>query len=225
MSQDKFHHRMIHPHQRTADRMFLLAVDLSNEDGISKLTEQTGKKVKFLPANDKHYNCWNKCDCQHGGDRHREILCKRQWLEEPPSWASSVKTSMNAMAITSSAKKLGPPTSLTALMTTSLKSPGRPSASQCSSFLCSCSTRTMDASTIAPMAMAMPPSDIILAVSFIQYMGRKEMIITIGIVIIGIMALGMCQSKMRITRLTIAISSMSVPFSVSIERSIRSARS
>ena len=40
----------------------------------------------------------------------------------------------------------------------------RPLRSHSSSFLCVCSTTTMAASTIAPMAMAIPPSDMMLAV-------------------------------------------------------------
>ena len=46
-----------------------------------------------------------------------------------------------------------------------------------------------------------------------------------GMVKIGIKALGMCQRKIRITRLTIPISSNSVCFSVSIERRMSSERS
>ncbi len=41
-------------------------------------------------------------------------------LNKRPSWASSVKTGINATAMTSREKKLGPPTSFTAEMITFL---------------------------------------------------------------------------------------------------------
>ena len=63
------------------------------------------------------------------------------------------------------------------------------------------------------------------AVSPIRYIGINEMMMATGIVVMGISADGMCQRKMRITRLTMISSSINVPFSVSIARSISSARS
>ena len=56
-------------------------------------------------------------------------------LNSRPSCASSVNTGRKETAITNKAKKLGPPTSLIADSRTSERLPGRPSASQCSSFL------------------------------------------------------------------------------------------
>ncbi len=50
-------------------------------------------------------------------------------------------------------------------MMTPSRLPGFPSASQRSNRLCAFSTMTIAASTIAPMAMAMPPSDMMLEVS------------------------------------------------------------
>src|SRR5262247_2656029 len=83
----------------------------------------------------------------------------------------------------------------------------------------------MAASTIAPIATAMPPSDMMLAVTRIMSMGMNERIIAMGMVMMGIRALGICQRKMRITTLTITISSVSVCRSVSIARTMRSERS
>ena len=51
------------------------------------------------------------------------------------------------------------------------------------------------------------------------------MITAIGMVKIGMMALGMCQRKIRMTRLTMISSSASVCLSVSMERLISSERS
>ena len=57
----------------------------------------------------------------------------------------------------------------------------------------------MAASTIAPTAIAMPPSDMMFELMPIARMGMNEMRIAIGIVRIGITALGMCHRKIRIT--------------------------
>src|SRR5258707_1165391 len=153
-----------------------------------------------------------------------KFFVKARGLKRRPSWYCNAKIGMNPTAITSSEKKLGPPTSFTASMITRVAGPGRPSASQCSSLLCVCSTTTMDASTIAPMAMAIPPSDMMFAVKPVACTGMKARITAIGIVKIGMMALGTCQRKIRKTMLTITSSSISVRRKVSIDRSIKSQR-
>ena len=83
----------------------------------------------------------------------------------------------------------------------------------------------MAASTIAPMAMAMPPSDMMFDVSPMAFIGMKLMMTATGMVIIGITALGTCQRNTRITSETTISSSMSVCFRLSIERRISSLRS
>ena len=83
----------------------------------------------------------------------------------------------------------------------------------------------MAASTIAPMAMAIPPRLMMFAVNPIKYIGMKERMIVIGMVIMGTRAEGMCQRKIMITMLTIMSSSINVLLRVSIDRSIKSARS
>ena len=65
----------------------------------------------------------------------------------------------------------------------------------------------MAASTMAPMAMAIPPSDMMLEVTPVIFMGMKAIRTVMGMVKIGIKALGICQRKIKITRLTIPISS------------------
>ncbi len=75
------------------------------------------------------------------------------------------------------------------------------------------------------MAMAMPPSDMMLAVIPISRKGMKEIRTATGMVMIGMMALGMCQRKRRITRATVTMTSMSVDFRLSMERWISSERS
>src|ERR1035441_4609681 len=83
-----------------------------------------------------------------------KFLVYANGLKSRPSCASSVSTGRNETAITSSAKKLGPPTSFTAFTTTVWESSLRPVRCHSSSFLCVCSTTTMAASTMAPMAIA-----------------------------------------------------------------------
>ncbi len=58
-----------------------------------------------------------------------------------------------------------------------------------------------------------------------HHIGMKASSTETGIVTIGTMAEGMCQRNSRITRLTMAISSTSSCFSVSIARWISSERS
>ena len=101
----------------------------------------------------------------------------------------------------------------------------RPVRSHSSSFLCVCSTTTMAASTIAPMAIAIPPSDMMFDVSPIMCIGMKAITIEIGIVKTGMIALGKCHRKIRITMETMIISSISVSFRLSMERRISSERS
>src|SRR5262245_49922802 len=83
----------------------------------------------------------------------------------------------------------------------------------------------MAASTMAPIATAIPPRDMMLAVTRSRSMGMNERIIAIGIVMIGMMALGICHRKIRITTLTITISSVSVCRRASMARTMRSERS
>ena len=78
---------------------------------------------------------------------------------------------------------------------------------------------------MAPMATASPPSDMMLAVMPDIWMGMKANTIVIGMVMIGMIALGKCHRKIRITRLTMMSSSISVCLRLSIERSMRSERS
>ncbi len=78
---------------------------------------------------------------------------------------------------------------------------------------------------MAPIAIAMPASDIIFAVTSRPNIGRNEMITAIEIVTIGTSALVRCNRKTMMIRLTTASSSIRVSFRVSIERSINSPRS
>ena len=101
------------------------------------------------------------------------------------------------MAMIRSAKNAGRPTSFTALRMTLSASPGPPSVCHSSSFLCVCSTTTMAASTSAPVAMAIPPSDITLNESPIRWNGTATASTVSGMVRMGIAALGGCHEEQQ----------------------------
>ncbi len=86
-----------------------------------------------------------------------KVLVNASGLKSRPSVPSSVNTGRNATVMTRSEKKIGRPTSTRAAVTTSWRGAGRPAVSQSSSRLCTFSTTMMAASTMAPMAMAIPP--------------------------------------------------------------------
>ena len=83
----------------------------------------------------------------------------------------------------------------------------------------------MAASTIAPTAIAMPPSDMMLELRPSRRIGMNAMATVTGIVMMGMSALGTCQRKIKITMATMINSSNRVCVRLSIERRIRSERS
>ena len=140
------------------------------------------------------------------------VLVYASGLNIRPSCASNVSTGRKETAITSSAKNVGPATSLMAPSTTSRQSPLRPLFSHSSSFLCVCSTTTMEASTSSLNAMATPASDMILALMPIMRNGMNASNTAIGMVTIGIAALGKCHRKTRMMSTTVIATSMIVSF-------------
>ncbi len=80
-------------------------------------------------------------------------------------------------------------------------------------------------SIIAPMAMAMPPSDMMFEVRFIHHIGMNERMIAIGRVMIATNAERTCQRKTTQTRATTMLSSINFSRSVEIARLIKSLRS
>jgi len=75
------------------------------------------------------------------------------------------------------------------------------------------------------MAMAIPPSDMMLALTPIIRKGMKATSTATGMVTSGTIALGMCQRKARITSATVIMISITVSLSVSIDRTMSSERS
>jgi hypothetical protein len=92
------------------------------------------------------------------------VLVNASGLKRRPSVASSVKTGKNEIVMTSSEKKIEGPTSCIAWMMTSVRGSGWPAWSHSPSFLWMFSMMMIDASTIAPIATAIPPSDMMFAV-------------------------------------------------------------
>ena len=93
------------------------------------------------------------------------VLVKARGLKRRPSWASSVKTGRKEIVIMSRETKSGFPTSWAARMITAAREPGLPSRSHCSNRLWAFSIMTMTASTMVPMAIAMPASDMMFDVT------------------------------------------------------------
>jgi hypothetical protein len=92
------------------------------------------------------------------------VFVNASGLNKRPSVPSSVNTGRNEIVITSSEKNSDGPTSCIARMITSARGSLRPACSHSASFLWMFSMMMIDASTMAPIATAMPPSDMMLAV-------------------------------------------------------------
>ena len=96
------------------------------------------------------------------------VLVKASGLNKRPSCAVSENTGRKLTVMTRSEKNSGRPTVFAAATITSMRSPlfgSRPCSSRnCSRDLWAFSTMMMAASIIAPIAIAMPPSDMMLLV-------------------------------------------------------------
>ena len=97
-----------------------------------------------------------------------------------------------------------------------------PSRSRC---LWAFSIMMIAASTIAPIAMAMPPSDMMFELRPCPYMIEMEASTAIGRMTIATSALRRCIRNSRQIRATTMLSSMSFVSSVRTARSIRAVRS
>src|SRR5205814_8019109 len=91
--------------------------------------------------------------------------------------------------------------------------------------LCAFSIMTIAESTMAPMAMAMPPNDMMLLVTCIHHIGMNERIMAMGSVMMATNAERMCQRKTRQTSATTMLSSINFSRKVAMARLIRSLRS
>ena len=117
------------------------------------------------------------------------VLVKASGLKSRPSCCSSENTGRNDTVMMSSEKKSGGPTCFVASRTTSHR--GRPSArSRC---LCMFSIITIAASTIAPIAIAIPPRLMMLALTPMARMTRNEIRMPSGSVTIATSAERRCS--------------------------------
>ena len=183
----------------------------------------------ILPRINRTINTGTRVTPSSEAKNIENVLVNASGLNSRPSWASSENTGMKLTVMTSKEKKSGRPTLFAASMMTCTRSAGvgsRPlSSRKCSRFLWAFSTMMMAASTMAPMAMAMPPKDMIFEVRPSRYIGTKERMIAIGRVMMATSPERMCQRKTRQTNATTMLSSISFSRNVAIERLIRSLRS
>ena len=87
------------------------------------------------------------------------------------------------------------------------------------------SIMTMAASTMAPMAMAIPPSDMMVELIPSQYIMMKAISTPMGSMTMATSALRRCSRNSKQTRMTIMDSSTSVLSRLATARSIKSPRS
>ena len=127
--------------------------------------------------------------------------------------------------ITSSEKKIDGPTSCIAAMIAPSRAVRRPPRSHSSSLRWTFSIRMIDASTIAPIATAIPPSDMMFAVRCWNAIGRNASTTPSGRVRIGTIALRTWSRNTKMISATTTISSISVVRRVAIDDRIRPERS
>ncbi len=154
-----------------------------------------------------------------------KVLVKASGLNRRPSCASSVNTGMKLTVMTSRAKNSGLPSCLQAVMMISCRCWRLKPGGACSSCLWTFSTITTASSQSTPMEMAMPASDMMLAVSPMKYIGMKASATAMGSVTMA-RAAPPKSSRNTMTMIeTMMDSSMMVRVSVWMERLIRSERS
>ncbi len=122
----------------------------------------------------------------------------------------------------SSEKKMAGVTSRAASASRAWRSAPGPA---CSSLLWEASIMTISASTVAPMAMAIPPRLMMVEGMSSRYIGMKERATAMGSDRIGSSALRKCSRNTMITRLTTIASSIRACMRVSMARWMRSERS
>ncbi len=150
-----------------------------------------------------------------------KVLVSASGRKSLPSWSSSVKTGRNDSVMMSSDMKSAGPTSRDAASTRSQWARSG-SRSMC---LWRFSIITIAASIMAPIAMAIPPSDMMLAFMPSQRITASAASMPRGRVAMATRALRAWRRNTTHTSATIIDSSISVRHSVRIERWMRSDRS
>ena len=150
------------------------------------------------------------------------VLVKASGENSLPSCACRLKTGRNETVMMRSEKNSEGPTSVAASIRTSARGRAPALRSKC---LWAFSTITTAASTMAPIAIASPPSDMMFALSPWWYMTMNETRMPSGSVRIATKALRTWNRKSTHTRATMPISSSSFRCSVATARSMSPARS
>ncbi len=151
-----------------------------------------------------------------------KVLVKASGRKSRPACPVSVKTGRKLTAMMSSEKKMAGVTSRAASARSLCRSaPGGADSSR----LWEASIMTISASTVAPMAMAIPPRLMMVAGMSSRYIGMKARATAMGSESMGSSADRTWSRKMRITAATVSISSSSARLSVPMERKMSSVRS
>ncbi len=148
-----------------------------------------------------------------------KVLVKASGPNMRPSCDSSVKIGRKETVMTSRLKNSAGPTWLAASIRISTRGLSGGARSRC---LWAFSIITMAASIMAPTAMAMPPRLMMLEPSPIAFIAANAISMPTGSIRMATSALRRCSRNTTQTSATMMLSSISVPFSVSIARSIRS---
>ena len=158
-----------------------------------------------------------------------KVFVKASGEKSSPSCPSSAKIGKNETTMSARAKKIGLPTSWEDFTMMSILSMSVGSLEFCASNLLSdlwaFSIMTMLASTMAPMAMAMPPRLIMFEPIPKSFMSKNVNPTVSGKTITTMRDERKCMRKRPIIATTIRLSSMSVLFSVSTALSMSPERS
>ena len=149
------------------------------------------------------------------------VLVKASGRNNRPSSACNAKIGMNESVMINSVTNRAGPTSRAATVTNSQR--GR--SGSCSMCLCRFSIITIAASIMAPMAMAIPPSDMMLALTPTQRVAARAMRIPSGRIAMATTALRTWSKNTMHTRATMTDSSNSVRARVAVARLIKCDRS
>ena len=141
------------------------------------------------------------------------VFVKASGLKRRPSCDSSVKMGMNETVMTSRLKKSADPTSEAAAISIATRDVPASARSRC---LWAFSIMTIAASTMAPIAMAMPPRLMILEPIPSSFIAPNAISTPAGSIRMATSALRTCSRNTRQTSATTALSSISVCLSVSI---------
>ena len=154
-----------------------------------------------------------------------KVLVKASGENSRPSWPSSANTGRKDTVMISSEKNSAGPTSLQASTIAAARCGWVAPSGRRSMCLCAFSIITIAASTIAPIAIAIPPRLMMFEPRPSERMAMKANRMPSGSVMMATSALRTCSRKITHTAATIRLSSSSVHLRLPIARSMSSERS